>query len=72
MPKVWIAIDAYGEYVVSESQPESEREVVEVFMNASLHRQIKDAVKKYEKFQDLLERFYCEGEAHPGRTRRVR
>lgn len=72
MPRVWLVVDKYGEYVVYPARPETDEEVVEVDMNASLYRQIKDAVKKYYKFQDVLERFYCEGQAHPGQVRRVR
>jgi len=72
LPKVWIYIDAYGEYVVDTKRPEVDGEVVECDMNASLFRQIKAAVKKFELFQNVLEKHYADGVAHPGFVRRVR
>lgn len=75
MPKVWLTWDQrYQEWVMFDSYEETtdEQDVVEVAMNASLYRQIRAAEKKYEKFQDLLEKFYAEGIEHPGTVRRVR
>lgn len=73
MPKVWLTWDhRYSEWVMWDDKPLSEEDVVEVEMNASLYRQIRAAEKKYDKFQDILEKFYAEGQAHPGQARRVR
>lgn len=68
MPKVWLTWDdRYREWCMWDVQPTREQDVVEVEMNGSLYRQIRAAEKKYEKFQDLLEKFYAEGVEHPGR-----
>lgn len=75
MPKVYITWnDRYDEWLVWDKKPDllDDDEVVECEMNASLYRQIKAAEKKYEKFQDVLEKFYSEGVAHPGTVRRVK
>ncbi|MFN2638061.1 MAG: hypothetical protein ABR585_13640 [Gemmatimonadaceae bacterium] len=55
-----------------DDKPPFEQDVVEVEINGSLYRQIRAAEKKYEKFQDLLEKFYAEGVEHPDTVRRAR
>ena len=74
MPKVWLTWDArYHEWKVWDDRPSNEeQDVVEVEMNASLRRQIRAAEKKFEKFQNILERFYADGLEYPARVRRVR
>ncbi len=73
IPKVFLTWDQhYSEWVMWDKFPEGQDDVVAVEMNASLHRQIRAAEKKHEKFQDILEKFYAEGVEHPGTVRRVR
>ena len=74
MPKAWIIWnDHYKEWVLCDSKPtNSDRDIVEVEMNASLFRQIRAAEEKFEKFQGILEKFYAEGVEHPNQVRRVR
>lgn len=73
MPKVWLTWDSqYSEWVMWDKKPEKEQDIVECEMNASLFRQIRAAEAKYDKFQDLLEKFYAEGIEHPSQVRRVR
>lgn len=73
MPKVFLFWEQrYGEWQMFDEYPGNIYDVVEVEMNGSLYRQIRAAEKKYEKFQDILEKFYAEGIEHPGTVRRVR
>lgn len=73
MPKVSITWDdRYKEWVLLDGPPKEDTDYVECFMNASVYRQIRAAEKKYDKFQDVLEKFYTEGVEHPSSIRRVK
>lgn len=75
MPKVWLRYEHdWQEWEMLDQAPDPELgdEVVAIEMNGSLYRQIRAAEKKVAKFQELLGRFFVEGQQHPNTVRRVR
>lgn len=68
MPRVWLVPNGDDYDVDLQENPDG----MAVDMNASLLRQIKAAVKRYDKFQEVLNRFYTEAVKHPKTVRRVR
>lgn len=68
MPRVWIVVEENGLVVDPHENPDG----IPVDMNASLMRQIHAAHRQYNKFQNILNKFYLEAVNHPDNVRRVR
>lgn len=68
MPRVWIVPESDRISVVLEEVPDG----MPVEMSASVLRQINAANKQYEKFQNLLAKFYLQAMQTPNTVRRVR
>lgn len=68
MPRVWIVPESDRISVVTEEVEDG----LPVDMNAALLRQIKAANKQYEKFQNILAKFYIQAVEYPDTVRRVR
>lgn len=68
MPRVWIVPESDRISVVDEEVADG----MPVDMNASLLRQIRAANKQYEKFQNILAKFYIQAVEYPDTVRRVR